>query len=47
VTTDALPTDVRREILDPEAPLVFVDTAGIDAPERQPTTTLTSRTVRT
>ncbi|PQJ34765.1 AAA family ATPase [Salinibacter sp. 10B] len=25
----------RREILDPEAPFVFVDTAGIEAPERQ------------
>jgi len=35
VTTVALPTDMRRDILDPEAPLVFVDTSGIDAPERQ------------
>jgi predicted DNA helicase len=25
----------RRAVLDPEAPLVFVDTAGLDAPERQ------------
>ena len=30
----ALPED-RRDILDPEAPLVVVDTSGIDAPERQ------------
>jgi predicted DNA helicase len=35
VTTVALPDDTRRDILDPEAPLVFVDTSGIDAPERQ------------
>jgi predicted DNA helicase len=34
VTADALPPE-RRSILDPEAPLVFVDTAGIDAPEQQ------------
>jgi predicted DNA helicase len=27
--------EVRRDILDPDAPLVFVDTSGIDAPERQ------------
>jgi predicted DNA helicase len=34
VTNEALPQD-RRDILDPEAPMVFVDTSGIDAPERQ------------
>ena len=34
VARDALPA-ARRDILDPEAPLVFVDTSGIDAPERQ------------
>jgi predicted DNA helicase len=34
VTASALPAE-RRCILDPEAPLVFVDTAGVDAPERQ------------
>jgi predicted DNA helicase len=35
VTTEALPNDTRRDILDPDAPLVFVDTSLIDAPERQ------------
>jgi predicted DNA helicase len=35
VTTDALPADTRRDILAPDAPFVFVDTSGIDAPERQ------------
>ena len=35
VTTEALPPDTRRAILDPDAPLVFVDTADVDAPERQ------------
>ena len=35
VSPDALPADTRREILAPEAPLVFVDTAAIDAPGRQ------------
>jgi len=34
VAASALPAE-WRPILDPEAPLVFVDTAGIDAPERQ------------
>jgi len=34
VSASALPAE-RQPILDPEAPLVFVDTAGIDAPERQ------------
>jgi predicted DNA helicase len=34
VTADALPSD-EREILAPEAPLVFVDTTGLDAPELQ------------
>ncbi len=34
VTTSSLPAD-RREILDPDAPLVFVDTAAIDAPDTQ------------
>jgi predicted DNA helicase len=34
VTNEALP-QVRRNILAPDAPLVFVDTIGIDAPERQ------------
>ncbi len=34
VTADVLPTE-RREILDPDAPLVFVDTTVIDAPEQQ------------
>jgi len=35
VTRDALPTHERREILDPGAPLVFVDTSVLDAPEHQ------------
>ena len=35
VPEHALPADERRAILDPEAPLVFVDTSGIDAPEHQ------------
>jgi predicted DNA helicase len=35
VTRDGLPADTRRDILDPDAPFVFVDTSGIDAPERQ------------
>ncbi|MEF8797405.1 MAG: IGHMBP2 family helicase [Salinivenus sp.] len=34
VSASALPAE-RRPILDPEAPLVFVDTVGVDAPERQ------------
>ncbi|MFB6247874.1 MAG: IGHMBP2 family helicase [Salinibacter sp.] len=34
VTAPALPAE-RRPLLDPAAPLVFVDTAEIDAPERQ------------
>jgi predicted DNA helicase len=34
VTREALPDD-RSNILDADAPLVFVDTSGIDAPERQ------------
>ncbi len=34
VTGDELPAE-RRNILDPEAPLVFVNTAVIDAPEHQ------------
>lgn len=35
VPDHALPADERRAILDPEAPLVFVDTSRIDAPEHQ------------
>ncbi len=35
VTTEALPTSERRDILDPDAPLVFVDTSVLDAPEHQ------------
>ena len=35
VSDHALPADERHAILDPEAPLVFVDTSGIDAPEHQ------------
>jgi superfamily I DNA and/or RNA helicase len=35
VRSDALPDDARGDILDPEAPLVFVDTSTIDAPEHQ------------
>jgi predicted DNA helicase len=35
VTPEALPTNTRREILAPEAPLVFVDTAALNAPEHQ------------
>jgi predicted DNA helicase len=35
VTNEALPTNKRREILDPGAPLVFVDTSALDAPEQQ------------
>ncbi len=35
VTTEALPAGVQREILDPGAPLVFVDTTHLDAPEQQ------------
>jgi predicted DNA helicase len=34
VASDAVP-EARRDILAPDAPLVFVDTSGIDAPERQ------------
>lgn len=34
VSREALP-QARRDILDPDAPFVFVDTSGIDAPERQ------------
>ncbi|PSQ80629.1 MAG: IGHMBP2 family helicase, partial [Bacteroidetes bacterium QS_1_63_11] len=34
VTAEALSAR-RREMLDPDAPLVFVDTTGIDAPEHQ------------
>jgi len=35
VTIGALPTGQRQDILDPDAPLVFVDTTVIDAPEHQ------------
>jgi predicted DNA helicase len=35
ITTEALPAGVQREILDPDAPLVFVDTTHLDAPEQQ------------
>jgi predicted DNA helicase len=35
VTNDALPNDTRHDILDPDAPLVFVDTSTVDAPEHQ------------
>ncbi len=35
VTQDTLPADERRDILDPEAPLVYVDTSALDAPEHQ------------
>jgi predicted DNA helicase len=35
VTNDALPNDTRHDILDPDAPLVFVDTSALDAPEHQ------------
>ena len=35
VPPNALPDDTRGAILDPEAPLVFVDTSPIDAPEHQ------------
>ncbi|MFB6272743.1 MAG: AAA domain-containing protein, partial [Salinibacter sp.] len=35
VNSEALPTNKHREMLDPDAPLVFVDTATIDAPEHQ------------
>ncbi|MFB6279490.1 MAG: IGHMBP2 family helicase [Salinibacter sp.] len=35
VTAESLPPNERREILDPDAPLVFVDTTAIDAPEHQ------------
>ena len=35
VTRDALPPDARGDILDPGAPLVFVDTSVLDAPEHQ------------
>jgi len=35
VTNDALPNDARCDILDPDAPLVFVDTSALDAPEHQ------------
>jgi predicted DNA helicase len=34
VAAEALPAE-RRDILDPDAPLVFVDTAAIDTPEHQ------------
>ena len=35
VTQQALPADVRGDILTPAAPLVFVDTSGLEAPEHQ------------
>ena len=35
VTRDALPPDARGDILDPGAPLVFVDTSVLDAPGHQ------------
>jgi predicted DNA helicase len=35
VPSDAVPANTRRDILDPDAPLVLVNTAAIDAPEQQ------------